>query len=99
MKRKANTINTYGYCVLKRGNIPLHVVQIYHYMYHGFCVFNSANDAREFIERQKASLDAYAPLEYDADFYFSRTLCNCFTSADYVIATRLSDRQLLSFGA
>ena len=47
-----NTINTYGYMVVKnKNNITLHIVEIYTEYYHGFAVFNNSSDAQTFINK------------------------------------------------
>lgn len=76
---KQNAINTYGYAVFSCGKMPLHIVEIKHKLVTSFSVFSNAATAREYILKEKASLEKYCPLEYDPDFSFNRTLLDNYT--------------------
>lgn len=68
-------MNTYGYVVVGNvNNFPLHIVEIRHTMLAAFSVFSNAKDARDYIEKEKRSLENFSPLEYDSNFKFSEGL-------------------------
>ena len=95
-------INTYGYCVLKKEkigraksekSIPLHIVEIRHYMKAGVHIFNNAADAKAFINSEKINLEKFYPLAYDPDFKFSEGIVNAALFARYPFS-KLENREL-----
>ena len=89
-----NTINTYGYMVIRnKGGIPLHVVEIYHNMLACFSVFNNAKDATNFIKSEKESLSKYTPLVYNPDFSFAENLVKIYCESEN-LKSRIDNKQL-----
>ena len=90
-------INSYGYAVFKQenGNFPLHIVEIKSNIYRGFCVFNCARHAQEFIAKQKKSI---INLIYDSDFKFSKYLLDAYTKTEIDgLFSKIESKQVFKF--
>lgn len=92
-----NTINTYGYMVIKhKNNIPLHIVEIYHERYHGICVFSNSEHAQNFINTTIKELNAFAKCKYNFDFDFNTDLVKLYKNSD-ALFSKVQNKQIHSY--
>jgi len=93
-----NTINTYGYCVIRSAaGFPLHIVEINHTMHAGFAVFSTAADARSYILQEINRCFSYGPLAYDPGFVFSDRLVKLYrdqTKENNGMFSKVENRQI-----
>ncbi len=91
--------NKYTYEVYTKqteyGPIPLHIVEIHHRYLAAFAVFNTAKDARDYIEYEKSRLAKYGiTMTYDADMDVSKSLLDLYLHANGQFFTKLANKQV-----